>query len=208
MNFYEDPPVSRGEIALQQGDILEGIPFLALAPAQVEVLEPESETTSIRDLTADQSWKDGTKLCVDCEISNAIVMSQTCDLGKTPYFLVARVVPWTTVLKATDMATERACRGKIRQLANPGRHSGVFYLPDHQLSDFVFPKSLAVLHSIQALDRIDLEAVQQARFRLRLSSIALQAFQERMSYFFGRFGAPDHLYYTREEWYAMKINSE
>jgi hypothetical protein len=60
------------------------------------------------------------------------------------------------------------------------------------------PKSIVDLLEVTSLPPSNFAALSNL-IRLRLSHVALQAFQERLAYCFGRFGAPDHLYLSEEE---------
>jgi hypothetical protein len=194
MNFYEDPPYSRKNRLLQQGDILCRIPFVGLVATRAEILLPDSRATIIKDLTSTPAPESGTSVCCNFQLSNAIVLTQTCDLNQTKanWILVAAVKPWETILKAAE--DPKKWPGMIKVLANPGKTPAWFYLPEHKSQDFHLPRSLAVFYQIQCLNRDDMESIGKECFCLRLSSVALQALQERLSYFFGRFGAPDDLY--------------
>ncbi|HOE10167.1 MAG TPA: hypothetical protein PLQ35_01470 [bacterium] len=88
----------------------------------------------------------------------------------------------------------------IKPLINPGRYPSLFYLPKYVDNEFSMVESVADLLDVQSFPPINLHALAARCLRLRLSDEALKALQERLAYCFGRFGAPDHLYFTEEEW--------
>jgi hypothetical protein len=77
----------------------------------------------------------------------------------------------------------------------------LFYLPEYENADLRLTRSVADLLEVTHLPPSDLGPLSRL-VRLRLSPAALQALQERLAYCFGRYGAPDHLYFSREEWEA------
>jgi hypothetical protein len=89
--------------------------------------------------------------------------------------------------------------GAIKELANPGRQPSIFYLPEYEGANFDMPKCVVDLLEVASFPPSQLDAL-SSLIQLRLSRDALQSLQERIAYCFGRFGAPDHLYFNEEEW--------
>ena len=201
MNFYETSTLE-GEGGLQQGDVLYPIPFTTFSLTDVEVLAPGADELSMVDLTQRTALEAGTRLLASVGMSFGIVLNQSCDLGpgRGKPILVARVVSAAErigMLKPDHSVSRRT--KDIDELANPGKRPSLFYLPEHEGVEPRMVKCVADLLEVASFPPSNLAAL-SSLIKLRLSPPALQAFQERLSYCFGRFGAPDHLYMNEEEW--------
>jgi len=203
MNFYEASVLEEGERKLQQGDILYPVPFVGFSATEAVVLTPDAEEPDIVDLTQSTDFPAETQLTVNVGMSNGIVLNQSCDLSDQPGrgrpILIARVLlPEERRIKVSPSNPVKKNVDNIRELANPGKRPSVFYLPEHESTGFKMPKSVADLLEVTSFPPRNLAALSRL-IRLRLSHVALQAFQERLTYCFGRFGAPDHLYLNERE---------
>ena len=209
MDFYEVPgkPVE-GAAQLKQGDILSPVPFLAFSATQASVLLPGAKELETKDLTSVEDVGPDTKTLANIESSTGIVLSQSCDLtgerGRERPFLVARVAPWERMIKNFHLESLQKVVTHINRLRNPGRTPTLFYLPAYEGAGFSMPRSVAHLLEVECFPSMDLEPLAKRCLRLRLSEEALRAFQERLAYCFGRFGAPDHLYFNEEEWQYVR----
>ncbi|MGO8674118.1 MAG: hypothetical protein ACLQVD_22495 [Capsulimonadaceae bacterium] len=200
MNFYATLPADAR--TLQQGDLLADVPFayFSLSKAKVHLTSSESDT---RDLSRDRA---GVEFLVAKVIfSWGLVLSQTCDLQPTPEaghsrkpVVVARVRALSELIKPSG-SNLKAAVNDVKRAASPGATPTVFPLPMHTSASLELPKSGADLLDLQRFDRADLPTLMTLA-RLRLSPPALQALQERCAYCFGRFAAPDNLYYSEDEW--------
>lgn len=136
-------------------------------------------------------------------MSTGIVLNQSCDLSNRPRhgrpILIARVLPPGE--RNIKISPDRSVKNNvdaIKDVANPGKRPSKFYLPEHESADFNMPRSIADLLEVTSFPPSNFSAL-STLIRLRLSHVALQALQERLAYCFGRFGAPDHLYYNEKE---------
>lgn len=203
MNFYEASVLEEGERKLQQGDILYPVPFVGFSVTEVVVLTSDTKEPDTVDLTQNADLPAETQLFANVGMSTGIVLNQSCDLSDQPSrgrpILIARVLlPEDRRIKVSPSNTVKKNVEKIEELANPGKRPSIFYLPEYESADFKMPKSIVDLLEVTSLPPSNFAAL-SSLIRLRLSPIALQAFQERLTYCFGRFGAPDHLYLNEEE---------
>ena len=192
-----------GSAELQQGDVLHRVPFayFSLTDARVAL---EDGSLSRRDLSQSPVAADG--VVARMEFGWGLVLSQTCDVQADPStgdarrpVLVARVMPIQNVVSDFRDGSVRQSLSAVANLANPGKTPTFFYLPAYRTPTLDFPKAGADLLDLQRFPRHDLSALKRL-VRLRLTAPALQALQERCAYCFGRFGAPDDLFYSPEEW--------
>lgn len=202
MNFYETL-LEESEGRLQQGDILHPVPFVGFSLKEAVILAPDKDQPSIIDLTQNTDLQDGAQLLAGISTSVGVVLNQSCDLsdhpGRGKPILVARVLPSEQRVKNLKPDnTVKKNVSAIKALANPGKSPSIFYLPEYKGDDFQIPKCVVDLLEATSFPPSDLTSL-SSLVRLRLSQVALQAFQERLAYCFGRFGAPDHLYMNQEE---------
>ena len=209
MNFYAPLP-SEGS-TLQQGDLLAGVPFtfFSVNNAAVTLTSGEIELRNLAQNTADVKF-----IAVSVEFGWGIVLSQTCDLQPDPVtgfarkpIVIARVRPISKLFENFKDGTAKDAVGSIKNLATPGKSPTVLYLPAYEARDLIFPKSGANLLDVQRILAQDLPDITPL-LRLRLQDAALQALQERCAYCFGRFGAPDDLYYSDGEWAEIQRSEE
>lgn len=201
MNFYETSTLEE-EWSLQQGDVLHPVPFTIFSLTDAEVLGPDADELRMVDLTQTTDLEAGTRVLASVGMSFGIVLNQSCDLGpgRGKPILIARVVSAAErigMLKPDHSVSRRT--KDIEQLANPGKKPSLFYLPEHRGVEPKMDKCVADLLEVASFPPANLAAL-SSLVKLRLSPPALQALQERLSYCFGRFGAPDHLYMNEEEW--------
>jgi hypothetical protein len=209
MNFYV--PLPDGGSTLQQGDLLEGVPFcyFSLSQARAVLSDGGLET---RDLSTSRAGIVG--LLAKVEFGWGMLISQTCDVQPDPEtgyarkpVLLARVRPIREIVSSFRDATPSQAVDALAGLVTAARSPTVLYLPAHELSGGSFPRSGANLLDVQRFQPLDLPALSRL-LRLRLSDPALQALQERCAYCFGRYGAPDDLYYSAEEWAERQRKEE
>jgi len=202
MRFYcsaedEGPP------GLQQGDILAPIPFAGFSLTDAQVLSPDSSAFDIRDLSTGPPIEPGTPLIATAVSRPGIVLNQTCDLnaegGQGKPVLLAAIWPCRERVPGFAEDSLRGIVGQISALANPGRTPNLFYLPEQQCPMLDLPRSVADLLTVASFPPSDLGGLRRLH-RLRLTAPALQAFQERLAYCFGRFGVPNDLYFSESEW--------
>ena len=152
--------------------------------------------------------EDGSAVLAGVDISHGIVLNQSCDVtgegDRLKPLLISRVRPITDVKpNFLALAPDRRVKDVIKPYANPGRNPTAFYLPPFEVSDFVLPASTVDLLDTMRFPGEEVRAIAGLR-RARLSHSALQSFQERLAYCFGRFGAPDDLFFTDEEAAAIR----
>ena len=225
MEFYAVPP--DGMQYLQQGDLLQGVPFTYFFAANARV-GLEEGGVSQRDLTQN---RDGVEfIATKAAFSWGLVLTQTCDLQPGPNtghsrkpILIARVRPIKELVRNFKDDAPKSALNEVKKLATAGNAPTLFYLPEYESDARTFEKAGADLLDLQRFDPSDL-TVLAALLRLRLSVPALQALQERCSYCFphatyvklintilqalqercsycfGRFATPDALYFSEEEW--------
>lgn len=196
MGFYE--PVPEGDIDLQQGDVLYDVPFGYFDIFAASIKKRRGTV----DLVARRY--DGEDVTARLSYSWGIVMSQTCDVqainsdasaaSRKP-IIIARARP---IQKVISNYREDKSVSFVRELSNPGKNPALFYLPPADLNGASIERLVVDLSDIQRFGPDNLASVKKL-VKLRLSPPALQAFQERCSYFFGRFAAPDNLYYSDAE---------
>lgn len=208
MNFYEASVLEESERKLRQGDILYPVPFVVFSATEARILTPDAEELTTVDLTRTTDLPAETQLAANVGMTTGIVLNQSCDLsdpsGRGRPILIARVsLPERKRIKISSERTAQKNADEIRSMANPGKYPSRFYLPAHESTDFKMPKSVADFLEVTSFPPRNSAALSDL-IRLRLSQPALQAFQERLTYCFGRFGAPDHLYMNEEEWEARK----
>ena len=204
MNFYEASTLEESERKLRQGDILYPVPFVGFSITEAIVLTPDAEEPITVNLTEITELQAETQLLTSVGISHGMVLNQSCDLSDQPGrgkpILIARVLP--SEERVRDLQPESALKkrvGAIKALANPGKSPSVFYLPEHEGADFHMPKCVVDLLEVTSFPPSQFDPL-SSLIRLRLSHAALQSLQERLAYCFGRFGAPDQLFFNEEEW--------
>lgn len=171
--FYETPIKSPPE--LQQGDIFFEVPFAPI--------------TLAGSLAARGMGFQKVEVKLDWQIG--IVLTHTCDLqrGSKDVIKIARVDPISK--RSTDpVDTPKKIRDTLRHLSNPGRFPTLFPILPYKDD---MPLCVAVLYEVQVFPLDDLDEF-IVRREARLSSIALRALQERISYCSERFAVPDDLY--------------
>jgi hypothetical protein len=203
MDFYE-APVREGERHLRQGDLLSPIPFVTFSVTEAFVLTPSDEAPLRRDLTRVTDLPPGAQVLSNVLMGTGIVLNQSSDLigqpGRAKPILLARVVAASERVKDFKIGPDlKKIISQVRALANPGKTPSLFYLPEYEDEDFHLARSVADLLEVVHFPPSNLGPL-SGLVRLRLSPHALQALQERIAYCFGRFGAPDHLYFSPEEW--------
>ena len=207
MSFYRVPS-AEDEPGLRQGDILSPVPFVGFSLTDAHVVRAEGGAYGTQDLSQGGQLPAGTRLLVSAESCTGMVLNQSCDLstepGRRKPVLVARVVPCAERIAGFPQDDQggvplKKMVGMIRALANPGRTPSLFYLPAYAAAGFELQRSVVDLLEVACFPPGGLVALAGLR-RLRLVPAALQALQERVAYCFGRFGAPDDLYYSQEEW--------
>jgi len=205
MNFYEVPEDRSSEdIKLQQGDILSPVPFVGFSLTEAIIIPPNSEEHKIVDFSASEELENNSRILANIESHIGIVLNQTCDLiqheGKGKPILVARVVaPCEERIPAFNTENVKKVVGVIKNLKNPGHYPNIFYLPEHNDEPLRLPKAIVDLLEVACFSPKVLEALSRL-VKLQLSPEALTALQERLSYCFGRFAVPDHLYFSEGEW--------
>jgi hypothetical protein len=199
MYFYADYPESGVfEPRLQQGDILYPLPFTAFRISEaVKLVEEADDLASfdVIDLTS-QNEQTG-KILVAYGLQVGIVVSQSCDIerGNRP-ILVAPVRPFGSVFPDTQIGS-KGFKEKIQTLSNPGKNPTSFPLPRSCQNGFNFPYSLVIFFEMQSIPPDDLGCLCDL-VKLRLSPLGLGKFQERLAFLFGRFAAPDDLFFAEE----------
>ncbi len=206
MDFYEEPATLEGEGPLRQGDLLSPVPFVIFSAVEAFVLRPTEDVPIRMDLTGGLDLPAQTQLLTSVVMGTGIVLNQSCDLtgqpGRERPILLARVVAASQRIKDFRGSVDlKKAISQIRILANPGKSPSLFYLPEYENADLRLARSVADLLEVAHFPPSDLGPL-TSLVRLRLSPTALQALQERLAYCFGRYGAPDHLYFSREEWEA------
>lgn len=202
MHFYALPPLDQS--VLQQGDLLENVPFSIFSIGNVAVRLGNEEIVTL-DLTKNN--ENVRFLTAAVEFSWGMILSQTCDLQPNPQtgyarkpILISRVRPIKEIFTDFKDTTYKESVTSIKSYSTPGKSPNVLYLPEQTLQGLVFPKSGADLSDLQRFPKQDLKAL-SSLLKLRLQDTALQALQERCAYCFGRFGAPDNLYYSEDNLY-------
>lgn len=206
MAFYasllDDAPLT-----LQQGDLLARVPFTYFNLANT-LVTTASGVTDYRDLTEEAKTTDVAGVFSKVEFVWGLLLSQTCDLqpqepqepssrSRKP-ILVARVSPIKSIVPSFKDANVSQVVDSVRKLATAGSAPNLLYLPAYVGEGFELPRSGADLLDVQRFPRDDLPALKRLA-RLRLGDEALRALQERCAYCFGRFAAPDDLYYSSDE---------
>ncbi len=209
MDFYSSPSKGTEDSpCLKQGDILWPIAFFRSSISESQILIEGALSPQKKDITTIRSISSQAKILANLEMSIGIVLNQSCDLtgkpGREKPILIARVLPCNERIRnfRTDSIERRV--QSIKALINPGRCPSLFYLPKYTNNEFSMVESVVDLLEVQCFPSMDLHTLTASCLRVRLSDEALRAFQERLAYCFGRFGAPDHLYYTEEEWNLAK----
>jgi hypothetical protein len=208
MAFFELGIPVGGNVPLQQGDIIANVPFVAVSAADLLIVNPTTGDSYRFDATATEGGvAEGSAVLAGIELGYGMVLTQTCDItgaaGRLKPVLLARVQPTTahTRTEVKNLTTYAAAkRASVIQsiLANPGATPNMFYLPPVADGAFNMPASYVNLLDSVTLASADAVALRHVR-RFRLSAEALQALQERLAYCFGRFAAPDQLFFTPEE---------
>ena len=210
MNFYVPLPRG-GENTLQQGDLLEAVPFI-FVPSQGAKVTLRNNETATRDLLDGQ---DVEFVAARVLYNWAMVLTQTCNLQPAPDtghsrypIVVARVQPVEEVFSKSRFDTPKNVEISLKEFANESKVPHSLYLPSTHFANSegveqAFGRSVANLLSLQTFVPADLSAL-IGQARLRLSDPALQAVQARCAYCFGRLASPDDLFYSAEEWEARK----
>jgi len=200
MSFYTALPEPVTE--MQQGDLLTDLPFGHFPLTGVKVQLSSGEITTC-DLISNRQTIEF--ITAKVEFGWGMVLSQTCDIqldSKTGFarrpILVARVRPIKALVAAFNDNSSKSARDSVDKLATAGKSPTLLYLPAHQNENVDFPRSGAYLLDVQRFYGDELFPLLK-QVRLRISDAALQALQERCAYCFGRFAAPDGLYYSEEE---------
>jgi hypothetical protein len=140
-------------------------------------------------------------IVVSAELGVGIVVTQTCDLErKDRPITVARVRRFQDVF-GEALGSKRFFE-RLKQLSNPGRAPYQFLLPSARREGFSLDYSAVSFLELQTCSYDDLDALSGV-VKLRLEEAALGAFQERISFCFGRRAIPEDLYVSdevRAEW--------
>lgn len=207
MEFYQVPPSGETIRDLRQGDLLYPVPFIGFNMASATVLASKNGQPIQRDLTREQDTKTEFLLITKALMGTGLVVSQSCDLVSRPNasepVVVARVLPCEGFIKKWPKGDDAGKAAlEVQRLSNPGKTPGLFYLRAHAGEHFSIVPSVADLHELVALPHVNLAAL-PSLVKLRLAHEAQNALQERMAYCFGRYGAPDELFYSPEEFKAL-----
>lgn len=210
MSCYEARSSLHKNNVLKQGDIIGPVPFTRFSMTEVPVLAPSATEPVITNL-AKESLEDGSIILVNAIKTFGIILNQSCHLtgepGREKFISVARIVPCVERIKGFKQDKLKEVVSHIKNLTNPGKYPNLFYLPEYEDMDFQMPKSVADLLEYMSFSPHDFTAL-ASLVKLRLTPPALQAFQERLAYCFGRFGSPDNLFFNQEEWkYEMEQRS-
>lgn len=198
--FYLTPSLSFAD--LEQGDLLENVPFSYFELAQATVIGPNGQP-SVRDLS--RPAPDTAFVIASLQVSWGIVLTQTCDLQANPKtgqyegpVLIARVRPVAEVVTGWDASTPKKALASINALSTEAKAPNVFYLPPFSHEALILPRMGADLLDVQRFGSSNMVAL-RSMARLRLSTLAQQAFQSRVSYCFGRFAAPDNFFLSPDD---------
>ena len=202
MSFYSRSP---GAEKLLQGDILFPVPFAAFAITQVGLITGSATgKVEVSDMT--KSSVESGQLVASFTVSAGLVLNQSCDLDddhSQEEILVARIYPCEKRFPKWKKDDLNCLKQFVGEFKNAGKRPQYFYLPAES-EQYEIPPSVAYLLEVQTFSRKDYDNLASIR-RLRLSTDALGALQERISYCFGRYGAPNDLYYSPSEW--KQVNS-
>jgi hypothetical protein len=181
-------------LPLQQGDIIARAPFVAvsLESATLVIEDGDEKRFESRDLTAADLHEDAW-LAAKFALLPAIIVSQSCDLerGEKPIIL-APIRPLLSENPNMQIGSKKFLE-RLEALGNPGRQPAFFPIPPGKAGDFELPYSLVYLAEMQSFASPNRPAIERLA-RCRLSADALGKLQERLSFFFGRFAAPDGLF--------------
>jgi|SRR6185312_8902243 len=200
MDFYAPLPPEVN--TLQQGDLLADVPFTYFSVTNVKVTLA-SKRSAMRDLASNPTGVEFVAASVSFDWG--MVLNQTCDVQPDPLtgaarkpILLARVRSIKTLFPKFKDSTHKESLGEVKNLATAGKSPTILYLPAHTTGNLSLPRSGADLLDVQRFSAIDLPSLIKL-LRLQLQDEALQALQERCAYCFGRFGAPDTLYFSEQE---------
>jgi len=186
--------------ALEQGDILRGVPFPYLAPSKARVLTARGDTAEWNLCAA--APPTGSVALVPIHCAHGMVVSQDCDIeqAKTPFILIARIYPigerTPGYAEAERKGQEAVVRWLTQNLLNLGRYVPLYYLQDSR--EHSLPVSVADLREIHLLPRSDVLAL-ATQGVLRLAPHAKQFLQARLAHFFGRFAVREEHFLTPEQ---------
>ena len=189
MAFYVacNDSVANREIPIQQGDIVDCVPFLENRIQRFITLEDQTNTVQITQVQLGMSGNAVSRY----NVHQAIVVSQTCDLtrGKRPITL-ARVIPVSAHLPEAKQDSNSFDK-LWNSWENAGKLPVHFPLPPDVNS--AFPCSIANLLYMQTFAPEEFDAIAN-KVVLRLSPDALAKFQERLWFLYGRYAAPTDLF--------------
>jgi hypothetical protein len=197
MKFYVQPDPS--DCLIRQGDIIWPVCFVDFSIKKATVIFKGEEEGHEVDLTTIDDPKEF-RVLTSGQSCIGLILSQCCDLRgwKERPIVVARVRPCKD-MKAFKADNINNVTEAIKNLANPGKSPQLFYLPENDDNGLEMQRSFACLLELQYFPPADLGAL-ASLVKLRLSDSARQALQERVAYCFGRFGAPDDLFFSEKEW--------
>ena len=214
MQFYAPLPPQGS--TLQQGDLLVGVPFTYFPLRNAKVTLANTRPAK-RNLV--ENARDVTFVAASVEFSWGIVLEfQTCDVQADPVtgfarkpILLARVRPIKDLFKNFKDGTPKEAVNNIKNLATPGRSPTVLYLPAFAEGDLTFPPSGADLLDVQRFspqDLLDITTLLRVSLQVFGAPAFCRHFKTLCVYCFGRFGAPDDLYYSADEWAEVQRSEE
>jgi len=185
------------EDPLSQGDIITNVVFGYIPDIARPALIVGEEIVE-RDLAVPFDQEEELTVLGQAKKSTVAVVSQGCDIDNRAFLSVARVVPLTSVDASFGQMTSpgRIAKTLKEEYQRIGARPAVYYLRESEH----FPKSAISFSEIHSIIKTpgNLDYLRGNRI-LRLTPGAVQDFQFRLSFFFGRFAGTDEYYMLTDE---------
>nr|USU31590.1 hypothetical protein NG677_20075 [Methylobacterium sp. OTU13CASTA1] len=202
--FYILPSeIEVGTPALQQGDVLNYVPFPLVKLDSITIVKGNSSVSL--NATNENFEYDGSHILTSFAAYPAIIITQTCDLerGDRPV-IVCAIRSYSEIFPDQEIGSS-AFINRIRDFANPGKKPNALLMPPLQNWEAMSSYSVAdlgMMSTVFASSKEDLVKMRKAR----LSPAGLALLQERLSASFSRFAAPDGILFSDQEY--AKVFSE
>jgi len=191
---------------IRQGDIFRNIPKIIDFSTDAMSVVDKDDQISIRsweDLIAEEGFPGSVETIVAVEPVDAIVITQDCDLVRSPEITLCQIDTFQIVMKITPPTVAAKWMNLITKQCRMNQKW--YYLPIAE--EFGFTEKMAVdFQSVIRVGREDIEKMKSGHRIGRLNDLAIAHFRERVGEFFRRYPYDEWYPLTKEELEAYRKN--